>query len=45
MVTRFREHQQKTFVTISRFMGVRGLSESVKKGKFMTKTFLPDNVK
>ena len=28
-----------------RYKGVGGLSESVKKGKFMTKIFLPDNVK
>ena len=40
----FREHRQKTFVTLSRFWPLRGwggrggLSEFVKKGKFV-KTF------
>ena len=38
-----REHQQITFVTLSGFWLLRGLgclSESVKKGKFLTKIFL-----
>ena len=37
-----REHRQKTFVTLSGFWllrGLGGLSESVKKGKFVTKIF------
>ena len=37
-----REHRQKTFNTLSGFWpfrGWRGLSESVKKGKFVTKIF------
>ena len=55
----FREHRQKTFITLSGFWplkeggggggggggGVgRGLSESIKKGKFVTKIFFSDNV-
>ena len=48
-----REHRQKTFVTFSGFWPLRGfgvggagagLSESVKKGKFVTKIFLSVNV-
>ena len=44
-----RENRQKTFVTLSGFWpsvkGGRGggLSESVKKGKFMTKIFFSNN--
>ena len=41
------EHQQKTFVTLSRFWPLRvwgSLSESVKKGQFMTKIFFSDVV-
>ena len=38
-----REHQQKTFVTFSRFWLLRGLSESVKKEKFVTKIFFSVN--
>ena len=37
-----REHQQKSFVTLSGFWPLWGwgdLSESVKKGKFVTKIF------
>ena len=47
-----REHQQKTFVMwLSGFLslkewggGGQGLSESVKKGKFVTKIFFADIV-
>ena len=41
-----REHRQKTIVILSGFWpfkGVGGLSDSVKKGKFLTKIFLSDN--
>ena len=44
-----RENRQKTFVTLSGFWpsvkggGGGGLSESVKKGKFMTKIFFSNN--
>ena len=45
-----REHQQKTFLLsrladLGRYKEMEGLSESVKKGKFMTKIFFSDNVK
>ena len=43
-----REHQQKTHVTLRRFWSfkaVEGLSDSVKKWKFVTKVFLSDNAK
>ena len=39
-----RENQQKTFVTLSGFWPFI-LSESVKKGKFMTKIFFSNNAK
>ena len=42
------EHRQKTFVTLSGFSslgGCGGLSESVKKGKCVTKIFFSDNDK
>ena len=41
-----REHRQKTFVTLSGFWTLKwcgGLSESVKKRKFVTKVFFSDN--
>ena len=41
-----REHRQKNLVTLSGFWllrGCRGLSESVKKGKFATKILFSDN--
>ena len=44
------EHQQKSFVTLSGFWLLRGLgwegelSESIKKGKFVTDLFFSDNV-
>ena len=55
MTINVREHWQKTFVTLSVFLpfvgdgGGRGewgreLSESVKKGKFVTKSLVLDNV-
>ena len=45
MIQNLREHTQKTFVTLSRFWPeVGGLSESVKKVKFVTKIFFSDNV-
>ena len=40
-----REHRQKTFVTLSGFWRLKGwgsLSESVKKGKFVTKICFSD---
>ena len=40
--SKIRQHQQKDFVTLSGFWPLRewgGLSESVKKGKFVTKIF------
>ena len=47
-IANLREHQQKTFVMLSRFWPlIRGsgcLSESVKKGKFVMKIFFSDNV-
>ena len=45
-----REHRQKILVTLRGFWQLRGwregggLSESVKKGKFVTKMFFSDNV-
>ena len=41
-----RDHRQKRLIMHSRFWSfkaVGGLSDSVKKGKFMTKIFLSDN--
>ena len=41
-----REHQQKSFLKVSGFWllrGYGGFSESVKKGKFVTKIFFSDN--
>ena len=43
---RVREHQQKTYVILRRFWPLWGqgwLSESVKKGKLVTKIFFSDN--
>ena len=45
-----REHRQKTFIMLSGFWplrewrGAEGLKESIKKGKFVTKIYFPDNV-
>ena len=42
-ILRVREHQQKTFVTLSRFWLLKeSPMESVKQGKFVTKFFFPN---
>ena len=47
MFNHLREHHQNNFVVLSGFWPLRGweaLSESIRKGRFVTKIFFSDNI-